>query len=177
MLKILASVLLVSALVQAQTASDVARWKDEAERGDAGAQMWLGVAYESGRGVEQDFTQALKWFRESAKQGDPDAQFNLGQMYEDGEGVSQDYAQAAKWYRTACENRPDHGGAGNGCNSLGMLYLDGKGVKRNRVEAYKFFKLTGNTFNLDRMRRTMTEAEVAEGERRAEQWLQAHPDP
>jgi uncharacterized protein len=174
MLRILASVLLASALAQAQTPSDVARWNDEAERGDARAQFWLGAAYERGRGIEQDFRQALKWLVESAKQDNADAENLLGQMYEGAEGVPQDYRQAAKWYRAACEHRPDYGGAGQGCNNLGLLYLDGNGVKRN--EAYKYFRLANSGVNLDAAKRRMTEGEIADAERRTEQWIEAHPD-
>ena len=111
MLRIFASVLLASVLAQAQTPSDVARWNDEAKRGDPRAQFWLDVAYERGKGIEQDFGQALKWLVESAKQGNADAENLLGQMYADAEGVPQDYQQATKWYRAACEHRPDYGGA------------------------------------------------------------------
>ena len=176
MLRIFASVLLASALTHAQTSSDVARWNDEAERGDASAQFWLGAAYERGKGIEQDFGQALKWLAESAKQGNADAENVLGQMYEDAEGVPQDYRQAAKWYRAACEHRPDYGGAGQGCNNLGLLYLDGKGLKRNSVEAYKYFRLANSEVNLDAVKLRMTEGEIADAERLTEQWIEAHPD-
>jgi len=176
MLRILASVLLVSALAQAQTISDIARWKTGAERGDAISQFWLGAVYESGKGIEQNFGQALRWLTESARQGNADAQNVLGQMYENAEGVPRDYRQAAKWYRAACEHRPDYGGAGQGCNNLGLLYLDGRGVKRNDVEAYKYFRLCNSEVNLDAARSRMTSDEIAEAERRAEEWIEAHPD-
>ncbi len=176
MLRIFASVLLASALGQAQTPSDVARWNHEAERGDARAQFWLGVAYKRGKGVEQDFGQALKWFKKSAKRGNADAENLLGQIYEDAEGVPQDYRQAAKWYRAACEHRPDYGGAGQGCNNLGLLYLDGRGLKRNSVEAYKYFRLADSEMNLDTAKRRMTDGEIAEAERRTERWVESHPN-
>lgn len=176
MLRLFASVLLVSALAQAQTASDVARWKNEAEHGDASAEFWLGAAYERGKAVEQDFAQALRWLGESAKQGNADAENLLGQMYEDAEGVPQDYRQATKWYRAACEHRPDYGGAGQGCNNLGLLYLDGHGVRQNRVEAYKYFRLSNSAANLDFAKCHMTTVEIAEAERRTERWIEAHPD-
>jgi TPR repeat protein len=175
MLRILASILLASAFAQAQTPSDVERWNDEAERGDARAQFWLGVAYERGKGTEQDF-EAFKWLLESAKQGNAEAQNVLGQMYQDAEGVPQDYRQAAKWYRAACEQRPDYGGAGQGCNNLGLLYLDGNGVKRNSVKAYMYFRIANSGVNLDAAKLRMTEGEIAEAERRAVQWTEAHPD-
>ncbi|MGA9304989.1 MAG: tetratricopeptide repeat protein [Candidatus Sulfotelmatobacter sp.] len=176
MLRILASVLLASALAQAQASSDIARSNDEAERGDARAQFWLGAAYERGKGIEQDFGQALKWLMESAKRGSADAQNLLGQMYEDAEGVPQDYRQAAKWYRAACEHRPDYGGAGQGCNNLGLLYLDGKGVKRNSVEAYKYFRLANNGVNLGTAKRRMTKVGIVDAKQRTERWIEAHPD-
>jgi TPR repeat protein len=113
-----------------QDVSPLAIWLDKANQGDATAQFWLGAAYEkSGRGIKQDYEQAIKWLGKSAKQGNPDAEFLLGQMYENAEGFSRDYTKAAEWYRVACENRPDRGGAGQGCNQLGLLYLEGKGVK------------------------------------------------
>ncbi len=52
-----------------------------AEQGDAMAQFNLGVMYNTGRGVAQDYKQAVAWFRKAAEQGDAMAQFNLGLMY------------------------------------------------------------------------------------------------
>jgi Sel1 repeat len=63
-----------------------------AEQGNASAQTALGVIYEHGQGVPQDFVQAVIWYNEAAYQGDPDAQTNLGAMYANGWGVPQDYA-------------------------------------------------------------------------------------
>jgi hypothetical protein len=60
-----------------------------AEQGEAAAQNNLGVMYEHGKGVSQDYMTAVKWFRLAAKQGYGTAQYNLGVMYENGKGVSQ----------------------------------------------------------------------------------------
>jgi TPR repeat protein len=173
---LLTLVFLASTLAQTQTPSDVARWKNEAEHGNAVSQFWLGVAYESGKGVQQDFKEALRWLAKSAHQGNADGQNLMGQMFEEGEGVPVNYVQAAKWYRAACENRPDRGGAGQGCNNLGLLYLDGHGVKPSRVEAYKYFKLCSCSSNLDELKPEMTATEIAEAERQTEKWIKAHPD-
>jgi TPR repeat protein len=72
-----------------------------AEKGDAKAQFVLGLKYENGKGVPQDYAEAAKWYRKAAEQGYAEAQFNLGAMYDEGRGVHQDYAEAAKWYRKA----------------------------------------------------------------------------
>src|SRR4030095_1164368 len=75
--------------------------KKRATQGDAVAQNNLGSMYVEGKGVPQDYTEALKWYRLAAAQGYAEAQFNLGVMYLGGEGVPQDYAEALKWYRLA----------------------------------------------------------------------------
>jgi len=72
-----------------------------AEKGEAKAQFVLGLKYDTGKGVPQDYAEAAKWYRKAAEQGYAEAQFNLGTMYDEGRGVRQDYAEAAKWYRKA----------------------------------------------------------------------------
>lgn len=64
------------------------------EKGDAEAQCKLGYRYKKGKGVEQDYKKAAKWFAKSAKQGYMDAQFNLGACYYKGCGVKQNYKKA-----------------------------------------------------------------------------------
>ena len=46
------------------------------------AQYNLGVMYDNGDGVPQDYKEAVKWYRLAAEQGDASAQYNLGLMYE-----------------------------------------------------------------------------------------------
>ena len=70
---------------------------------DAQAQLNLGKAYASGRGVPQDDMEAMKWIGKAAEQGNADAQYGLGLTYESGRGLPQDYAEAVKWYRKAAE--------------------------------------------------------------------------
>ena len=77
--------------------------KPLAEAGGAEAQAWLGFMYDEGRGVSQNYAEAVKWYRLAAEAGDASAQNNLGVMYADGKGVSQDYAEAVKWFRRAAE--------------------------------------------------------------------------
>ena len=57
--------------------------------------------YHYGRGVPQDYAEALRLFRLSADQGVASAQVKLGLMYDDGEGVLQDYVEAHMWYNLA----------------------------------------------------------------------------
>jgi TPR repeat protein len=49
----------------------------------------LGIAYDNGRGVPQDYGQAAQWYRKAAQQGFAGAQINLGALYTNGHGVRQ----------------------------------------------------------------------------------------
>ena len=120
----------------AVSAPDFAAMKKDAESGDATAQFNLGVMYQSGQGVPQDYADAMKWYRLAADQGDEDAQNNLGVMYAKGQGVPQDYAEAVKWYRMAAEQ-----GEAVAQNNLGLMYDEGQGVPQDYAEAYVWFSV------------------------------------
>lgn len=109
--------------------------KPLAEKGNAGAQVYLGAMYVKGQGVPLDYTMAMKWFLKAAEQGSPEAQFNLGIMYEKGNGVPKALAEALTWFRKA---------AGQGHPSaqfrMGAMYNFGEGVSKDYVEAAKWFR-------------------------------------
>jgi uncharacterized protein len=50
-------------------ATAVKLWTPLAERGDPDAQLALGDMHSQGRGVLQDYAEALKWYRLAAQQG------------------------------------------------------------------------------------------------------------
>lgn len=67
-------------------------WFEKAARQNyADAQFALGVSYEYGHGVTQDYNRAKQWYEKVAAQDDKNALNNLGMMYLDGKGVEQDY--------------------------------------------------------------------------------------
>ena len=93
-----------------RTWNSIEEMRKAAEEGDAQAQCYLGVCYQNGQGVKQDYHEAVKWFKRSADQNDPVAQCYLGVCYQAGLGVPQEYGQAANWFREAAE-QGDPGGA------------------------------------------------------------------
>jgi len=80
-----------------------------AELGDAFAQHDLAVMYEEGKGVAQDYEEAVKWYRLAAEQGNEKAQANLGGMYGNGNGVIQNDVMAYKWFSLAALNGNPNG--------------------------------------------------------------------
>jgi TPR repeat protein len=79
----------------------LAAWKTEAETGNLSAQFCLGVMFELGMDVAQDFSETARLYRMAADQGDQVALIALGNLYYDGRGVPQDYAEAARLYDLA----------------------------------------------------------------------------
>ena len=57
--------------------------------------------YDNGRGVAQDYSAAVKWYRMAADQGHAGAQNNLGIMYCGGQGVPQNTSEALRWLHKA----------------------------------------------------------------------------
>ena len=57
--------------------------------------------YAKGQGVEQNFAEAIRWFRRAAEQGLAMAQANLGTMYASGQGVKQNLVLAYMWLSLA----------------------------------------------------------------------------
>lgn len=102
-----------------------------AQDGMERAQDLLGDLYYYGNGVEQDHSEAVKWFRRSAEQGYARAQNDLGWMYE----LKQDYSEAVKWYRKAAEQ-----GYAYAQKNLGDMYEHGYGVTKDRSEARKWYQ-------------------------------------
>ncbi|MDP6088531.1 MAG: tetratricopeptide repeat protein, partial [Nitrospinota bacterium] len=108
-------------------------------QGNAFAQYNLGLMYAKGRGVAQDYAQAVTWYRKAALQGNALAQSNLGFMYENGRGVAQDYALAVKWYRKAALQ-----GFARAQSNLGVMYDKGQGVAQDYVQAHMWFNLAAS---------------------------------
>jgi TPR repeat protein len=77
--------------------------RDAAEKGQANAQIDLGVSYAKGNGVAKDYPTALQWFQRAADQGDPRGQFYVGLMHERGYATARSYADAMVWYRRSAE--------------------------------------------------------------------------
>jgi len=107
-----------------------------AKSGDADAQYVLGLMYASGQGVEQNFYNAGRMYRQAGEQGHAGAQVNLGSLLENCRGIGGCKREdAAIWYRRAA----DQGDAIAQYN-LGVMYGIGRGVVKNEWDAKTLFR-------------------------------------
>ena len=113
-----------------------------AENGYAGAQFILGLMYDEGQGVPQDYAEAATWYRMAAEQGYVTAQSKLGFMYDEGQGVPQDYNEAIKWFMLAAAQ-----GNVYAQHNLGVAFLHGKGVLQDYLMAHMWFNIAATNGN------------------------------
>lgn len=151
------------------------QWRKEAEvlqrraeMGDADAQLKLGEHYEIGIGVEENYSEALKWYHKAAEQGNSDAQAILNVHYDDYHEVK-GIAEKLNWYRRTAEKgnaeaqhsfgqyydivgsrvnneaakwyrKAAEQGFSDAQYQLGNCYADGKGVVKNEADAVKWYR-------------------------------------
>lgn len=145
-------------------------FKKAANAGYAPAQATLGTVYAQAK----KFEQANAWWAKAADQDDPEALFNLANAYRLGLGVTIDLNQAFALLLRAADF-----GLPAAHARLGLLYATGEGVAQDSIEACKWFVIGGRlgeataATNSERARSMLSAAQLREGERRAEAWLQA----
>lgn len=103
----------------------------------------LGICYDSGEGVEQNDSVAVKYYRQSADLGYHWGEYNLGYCYYKGEGVKQDYVEAVRLFRLAAEENN-----ASALSLLGLCYHFGQGVEENAAEAVKCYRKSAELGNL-----------------------------
>lgn len=122
----------------ARSASPIQRLRMQAERGNVEAQFALAQAYDHGRDVPKDKTEAVRWYRLAAMQGDTFAQNALGDNYWEGTGVPKDDTEAVRWWRLAAAQ-----GFAPAQYSLGkILSGGGQGVPSDKIHAYMWLMLS-----------------------------------
>ena len=84
---------------------------------------------------QENYKEAMIWYRKAAELGYSVAQGWLGFMYYTGKGVNESYEEAAKWYRKAAEQGYD-----DAQDRLAYMYETGKSVEQSYIEAAKWYQ-------------------------------------
>jgi TPR repeat protein len=145
--------------------------RKSAEAGNASAQNRLGLLYDEGLGVPQDYSQAKEWFEKAAKRGHVGAQVNLGTLYLQGAGAPQSAQMALFWFSRAAEQRDSLAFA-----KLGWMYAQGQEVLQDFIQAKMWYNLAAaNGYKpaaelRDALAKQMTPAQIAEAKKLAREW-------
>jgi len=87
-------------------------FKKVCDRGFAGGCYNLGILYDMGKGVQQNYSKAAELYTKA---------------------LQQNYSKAAELFKKACD-----GGIAKGCYNLSILYHNGQGVSMNKSKAFKY---------------------------------------
>lgn len=143
-----------------------------ARAGNTEAEHLLGLMYYMGRGVPQDYKQALNWHRKAAVKGKADAQYVVGAMYYTGNAVIQDHKQAVIWFRKAAEQ-----GHAEAQQILGLMYrYHIGGLQQDNVLAYMLWNMAAanGSANAAEQRaavvKRMTPEQIEEGQALSASW-------
>ena len=117
-----------------------------AEAGNSIGMYMLGIMYEHGEGVKQDYEKAVEWYRKAVDSGYKRAMVDLGYMYLNGYGVKKDYATALEWYEKGAE-----AGFNSAMYSLGCMYFAGHGVEQDYNKAAEWYLKAADAGNADAM--------------------------
>jgi hypothetical protein len=135
--------------------------------------------YYMGRGVPQDYKEALYWHRKAAVKGKADAQYVVGAMYYTGNAVIQDHKEAVTWFRKAAEQ-----GHPEAQQVLGLMYrYHIGGMPQDNVIAYMLWNLAaaGGNSNAAEQRaavaKGMTQEQIEEGQALSSSWKRGSPLP
>src|SRR5262249_21488500 len=128
--------------------------------------------YHHGWGLEQNYTQALYWYRQAAQHRLAAGENSVGVMYLDGLGVEVDYRAAASWFEAAAEH-----GDRAGQFDLASLYSLGRGVPLDYVRAYFWYSLAAtqgderSAHHLKQLAKLMTPRQISEARTRLSERL------
>ncbi|KAK8871768.1 hypothetical protein M9Y10_007509 [Tritrichomonas musculus] len=114
--------------------------------GSLNASYLLGLLYESGEGVVQDFEKAKKYYEKSAEQGNSHGYNRIGFCYKLGLGTETDYRKAFEYYKKAAD-------LGNmySTHNLAVCYEQGRGVKQDYSKAVELYKKGSELGNANSM--------------------------
>ncbi len=133
---LLTSLLLLASPGWSQSTAELEGIRTRAAQGDLEALNALGNAHTNGLyGLQADFVEALKWYRQAGEKGYAPAQFNLGLAYELGRGGAVDERQAFKFYLKAAEQ-----GYVPAQFNTGNMYSTGRGIGQDYFEANLWYK-------------------------------------
>lgn len=161
----------VTAAQNGEYATALREFQEAADAGLDLAQYNMAVLYFTGRGVAQDYVQALHWSVLAAEQGHVNAQFNLGALYYTGTGTAVDLEKSLQWYTRAAEGQ--HGEAQY---NLATMYELGEGTEVDLVRAH--FWASASQYNeyseapalLQRLAATMTAEQLSEARGAFARW-------
>jgi len=108
-------------------------YKKACNLGRSSACYSLGLSYDNGNGVEQDYQKAIRVYTNACDDDEISACYNLGVLYSEGRGTITNEKKALELYDKGCsENDMDS------CFNMAFLYTSGKQIEHEYKKARYF---------------------------------------
>lgn len=112
-------------------------YEEVAAHKDPIGELYMGTAYNYGRGVKANDSKAFEWYLKSAKNGNINAQSNVGTYYKQGKGVEKNITESLKWHKSAAAQ-----GSAIAQFNMGVNYLVSYGVVQDFSKAVEYLSLS-----------------------------------
>lgn len=158
----------IAAMRRGDRASALIKHEIAAANGDARSQAVLGVNYENGTGVVQNYVEAVRLYKLSAAQGYSGGQYFLGNAYAKGIGVLQNDSEAVMLFKLAAAQNNVFAQV-----RLADSYLNGIGVQQDQIRAHMWYNLIATRGDPEMVTKRnliaakMTPQEIAEAQKLA----------
>lgn len=169
---LLAEMLLTEEGGDKDSARHAALVRKAAKSGVAGAEYAMASFYSQGLfGFPVDANESLRWIRLASEHGDVNAQQYLASYYLTGENRPKNIPEAVRWFRSAARQ-----GHPQAQNSIGYACEIGDAGYTDLIEAYMWYQLAAKQgepvaqVNLKRLLPCLTSKEIAEGNRRMQEF-------
>ncbi|MBQ6771138.1 MAG: sel1 repeat family protein [Bacteroidales bacterium] len=113
-----------------------------AEQGKANFQFLYAACLENGWGVDENYAQALAWYKKAADQKQKDSYNAIGNLYRMGKGVKADASEAFKWFKLGAEAED-----AQAMLNLGNCHYFGMGTGKSIEEAVRWWRQSADGGN------------------------------
>ena len=136
----------------------------KAKKGNVEAQHELGLCYVLGKGVEQNYNKAMKWWKSASLKGFGKAHYNMGCLYRNGHGTPMNLEKAFYYFNLSIKK--EHAYQVHSYLILGKLFfIDGNFVKKNINKGIKYMQIAAekNFVNAQYLLATIYDGSIDEG--------------
>ena len=115
-------------------ANELEELRNNAQNGDAKAQLELAIALRDGKGIPKNDAEAMRWAHQAADAGDTDAQDFVGFAYLRGAMVKRNPALAIAYFKEAADD------SAQAAFNLGQCYFGAQGTEQDCAKALEYWE-------------------------------------
>jgi TPR repeat protein len=134
-------------------------FKAAADKGDTKAVRYVGICYEHGQGVEQDYAKAAEYYQKNGEG------YFLASLLLEGKGIKQDVSKAIEIYEEVAAKEGGGSADQDSAEALARIYEEGRYVPADRNKALEYLQLAAAYGSSDAKARLVEASKKAAGKK------------